>query len=80
MNEHLKQLAGEAGYAAPEHAGRMQRLVELIVKDCINTCVTIGNDVENGNGYEDQIAQWNNHPGPVAWLCADAIAKRFGVE
>ena len=36
MNERIRQLMLEAGYAAPEIAGRAQRLAELIVRDCAN--------------------------------------------
>jgi hypothetical protein len=35
MNERLKELMIEAGYAAPELAGRAQVLVQLIVKECM---------------------------------------------
>lgn len=34
MNEHVRQLMLEAGYAAPEIAGRANRLVELLVEHC----------------------------------------------
>jgi hypothetical protein len=34
MNERLKQLMLEAGYAAPELAGRANKLAELIVREC----------------------------------------------
>ena len=34
MNERLKELMLEAGYAAPELAGRANKLAELIVKEC----------------------------------------------
>jgi len=36
MNERLKELMLEAGYAAPEIAGRAKRLADLIIKDCID--------------------------------------------
>jgi hypothetical protein len=36
MNERLKQLMQEAGYAAPEIAGRANKLAELIVRECAN--------------------------------------------
>lgn len=35
MNERIKQLMLEAGYAAPELAGRATKLVELIIQDAI---------------------------------------------
>jgi hypothetical protein len=34
MNERLKQLMQEAGYAAPELASRANKLAELIVREC----------------------------------------------
>jgi hypothetical protein len=34
MNERLRELMLEAGYAAPELAGRGQKLAELIVQEC----------------------------------------------
>lgn len=34
MNERLRELMLEAGFAAPELAGRANKLSELIVKDC----------------------------------------------
>ena len=36
MNERLKELMLEAGYAAPELAGRANKLAELIVRECID--------------------------------------------
>lgn len=34
MNEHLKELMIQAGYAAPELAERAQILAELLVREC----------------------------------------------
>ena len=34
MNERLRELMLEAGYAAPELAGRAQVLARLIVREC----------------------------------------------
>jgi hypothetical protein len=34
MNERLKELMLGAGYAAPELAGRANKLAELIVREC----------------------------------------------
>lgn len=36
MNERLKDLMIQAGYAAPELAGRANKLAELIVRECAN--------------------------------------------
>ncbi len=38
MNERIKQLMLEAGYAAPELAERANKLVELIVRECVEQC------------------------------------------
>lgn len=34
MNERIQQLMVRAGYAAPEMAGRAQKLVDLMIKEC----------------------------------------------
>lgn len=34
MNQRLRELMVEAGYAAPEIAGRANKLAELIVREC----------------------------------------------
>lgn len=36
MNERIKELMLEAGYAAPEIASRANKLAELIVRECAN--------------------------------------------
>ena len=36
MNERIRKLMLEAGYAAPELAGRANKLAELIVKECMS--------------------------------------------
>ncbi len=38
MNERLRELMVEAGYAAPELAGRANKLAELILRECANLC------------------------------------------
>ena len=35
MNDQIKKLMLEAGYAAPEIAGRARKLSELIVEECL---------------------------------------------
>jgi hypothetical protein len=47
MNERLKELMLEAGYAAPEIAGRANKLAELIVRECIQA-------VDNVGGYNEE--------------------------
>ena len=69
MNEKLKELMLEAGYASPEMAGRAQKLAELIVQHCIDVC-------------EEMAAQCGGMPGDGALArdCAHWIRKDFGVE
>lgn len=38
MNSRVRELMEEAGYAAPEMAGRAQRLVDLVVEECAKIC------------------------------------------
>ncbi len=38
MNERLCELMVEAGYAAPELAGRANKLAELILRECAELC------------------------------------------
>jgi hypothetical protein len=38
MNKRLRELMLEAGYAAPELAGRANKLADLIVGECAGLC------------------------------------------
>lgn len=38
MNKRIKELMLEAGYVAPELAPRAQKLVDLVLADCIEIC------------------------------------------
>ena len=69
MNDKLKELMLEAGYAAPEIAGRGQLLAELIVQHCVDVC-------------EEMAAQCGGLPGDGALArdCANWIRKDFGVD
>lgn len=55
MNDRIKQLMLEAGFAAPELAGRADKLAELLIKD---VCKIIKGQkiVEPERGYQD----WEN--------------------
>lgn len=44
MNTRLKELMLEAGYAAPDLAGRGQKLAELIVQECAMFSMIITDD------------------------------------
>lgn len=56
----------EAGYAAPEIAGRAQRLAELIVRDCAQVCL-------------EQRDPSNLDYKPSEKF-AEAVKQRFGVQ
>jgi len=59
MNERIRELLIEAGFVAPELAGRAHKLVDLIVKECLEIITdypvgdcspavqSIYNDIEN---------------------------------
>lgn len=61
MNEQVKKLMLEAGYAAPELAGRANKLAELIVAEVLQTCEDhpawtgrmIGEQIKQHFGVED---------------------------
>jgi hypothetical protein len=65
MNEQIRELMLEAGYAAPDIALRAQKFAELILRECI--------EVANKNRTVMEIKS-NTH------LTADAIKEHFGVE
>jgi hypothetical protein len=44
MNSRLKELMLEAGYAAPELAGRANKLAELLVEECAKVADRAWND------------------------------------
>ena len=50
MNDNIKQLMLEAGYAAPELAGRAKILASLIVKECAN--IAYAGDSEYLDDYD----------------------------
>jgi len=52
MNTRLKELMLEAGYAAPELAGRANKLAELIVKECANTASDFIYDWDGDRGIK----------------------------
>jgi hypothetical protein len=70
MNERLKQLMQEAGYAAPELAGRANKLAELIVRKCLE----LAHD-EHKMALE---YEWDNDD--TATSIRESISKHFGVE
>ena len=66
MNERIRELMLEAGYAAPEIATRGQQLAELIVRECI---VTLQDHMGRGKrddyyrGQSDSIRLLKQHFG-----------------
>jgi len=66
MNERIRELMLEAGYAAPEIASRAQKFAELIVRECAEM-VRIQNE---------QFMENESHYGVVS----TDVLKHFGVE
>ena len=57
MNERLKELMLKAGYAAPELAGRANKLAELIVMECLSICENLGDKGMDGHYCADEIGR-----------------------
>lgn len=71
MNERLKELMLEAGYAAPELAGRANKLAELIVREAVAQC------------QQHFVGAVGTHAGAhnsAVKKCVDSIQKHFGIE
>jgi hypothetical protein len=71
MNERLKQLMQEAGYAAPELAGRAQKLAELLIKECASV---VENLPEGYQDYRNQIEDAFRRD------CISTMKEHYGVE
>jgi len=67
MNERIKQLMLEAGYAAPEIALRAQKFAELIVRECA-TLVDAAFDIDEHSGEV------------VSYADGGQLKEHFGVE
>jgi len=52
MNERIKELMLEAGYAAPELAGRANTFAELIVRECAD----LVNSIDHSSQYFPHVA------------------------
>lgn len=52
MNERIKQLMIEAGYAAPEMAGRAQKFADLLLFECIKLAIFEG-DTTTGRAIKE---------------------------
>ena len=68
MNDKLKELMLEAGYAAPEIAGRAHVLAELIVRECSGI---VDNKIEVSRYV---------HEAELLRECSTTIKQHFGVE
>jgi len=69
MNERLRELMVEAGYAAPEIGKRAPKLAELIIRECAGIALQSGNVTNKGI------------PAKVeAERIYHKINERFGVE
>jgi hypothetical protein len=72
MNDRLKELMLEAGYAAPEIAGRADKLAELLVKD---VCKIVKGQkiVEPVGGYQD----WENGYNAAVKHAVEQIKRQY---
>jgi len=68
MNEKIKELMLQAGYAAPEMAARANKLAELIVRECAGI---VGNKIEVSRYV---------HEAELLRECSATIKLHFGVE
>jgi hypothetical protein len=66
MNQRLKELMLEAGYAAPEIAGRANKFAELMVEEC---CKRLSEETILHDGYG-----YNQHE------LYNRLRKHFGVN
>lgn len=63
MNENVKRLMLEAGYAAPHIAPRAQRLVELIVRECTDLVRDISQEYDGGSTVVNAAKEIKQHFG-----------------
>jgi len=74
MNARLRELMLEAGYAAPEMAGRGHKLAELIVAECVQMC-------EGNSEYKNHVdTEWGKGLTAGIELCKEVMKQHFGVE
>ena len=77
MNERIKELMLEAGYAAPEIAGRGQLLAELIVRECAGIVEDYGLSLVGSD--ENYLGETLNLSIRVQ-EAGNKIKQHFGVE
>ncbi len=68
MNDRIKELMLEAGYATPELAIRANKLVQLLVTDCVSICL------DNVVGQVGTSAAIHNR---AIAKCADSIIEKY---
>jgi hypothetical protein len=71
MNNKLKELMLEAGYAAPELAVRAQKLAELLVRECATLADDFGVHLA---GYRDTEGR------DLCYAIRDMTKQHFGVK
>lgn len=65
MNERIRELLIEAGYAAPALAGRANKLAEIIVQECLLA-------ISKTSVTDEEI--------PVMVKCHNQVAEYFGIK
>lgn len=74
MNQRILKLMLEAGFAAPEIAGRARKLVQLIVEECAKEC-------EEQDPRPDQWSEMHEYAeSRMAKQCAKQIRDTFKDE
>jgi hypothetical protein len=71
MNDKLKELMLEAGYAAPEIATRAHVLAELIIQECIKQ----NKSYMTNSTHRDFYLGWND----AITHCNESAKEHFGV-
>lgn len=70
MNDRIKQLMLEAGYAAPEIATRAQKLIELVIKECADAAdMAYDADCPFPGDYVVEHMGMGEDVGAATWRC-----------
>lgn len=83
MNERLRLLMLEAGYAAPELAGRANILAGLIIEECLAICGEVSDNADamtKSKFVTDAGRMLHEGMWGGAKNCEAGIRNRFGVE
>ena len=74
MNQRILDLMLEAGFAAPEVAGRARKLAQLLIEACAKEC-------ENQDPRPDQWSEMSEYAeSRMAKQCAKQIRNKFKDE